>query len=100
MHFVDVKGISTGSGEYYGTGIYWGCTHGCVYCDGRGRCHQFTHPFEDTEVKQNASGLLEEVLKSKKKKCTIGTGVVPDPYMYCEENLSLIGRCLEIHSGK
>ena len=96
MHFVDAKGILTGSGGYYGMNIYRGCTHGCIYCDSRSRCYQFTHPFEDIEVKQNAPELLEKVLKSKRKKCMIGTGAMSDPYMHCEENLSLTRRCLEI----
>ena len=33
MHFVDAKGILTGSGGHYGMNIYRGCTHGCIYCD-------------------------------------------------------------------
>lgn len=96
MHFVDAKGILTGSGGYYGMNIYRGCTHGCIYCDSRSKCYQFTHPFEDIEVKQNAPELLEKALKSKRKKCIIGTGAMSDPYMHCEENLRLTRRCLEI----
>ena len=96
MHFVDAKGILTGSGGYYGMNVYRGCTHGCIYCDSRSRCYQFTHPFEDIEVKRNAPELLEKALKSKRKKCMIGTGAMSDPYMHCEENLRLTRRCLEI----
>ena len=96
MHFVDVKGILTGSGGHYGINIYRGCTHGCIYCDSRSRCYQFTHPFEDIEIKQNAPNLLEKALKSKRKKCMIGTGAMSDPYMHCEENLRLTRKCLEI----
>ena len=96
MHFVDAKGILTGSGGYFGMNIYRGCTHGCIYCDSRSKCYQFTHPFEDIEVKQNAPELLERALKSKRKKCMIGTGAMSDPYMHCEEELLLTRRCLEI----
>ena len=96
MHFVDAKGILNGSGGHCGMNIYRGCTHGCIYCDGRSRCYQFTHPFEDIEVKQNAPELLNKALKSKKKKCMIGTGAMSDPYMHCEEDLRLTRRCLEI----
>ena len=96
MHFVDAKRILTGSGGHYGMNIYRGCTHGCIYCDSRSRCYQFTHPFEDIEVKQNAPNLLEKALKSKRKKCMIGTGAMSDPYMHCEENLRLTRKCLEI----
>ena len=96
MHFVDAKGILTGRGGYYGMNIYRGCTHGCIYCDSRSRCYQFTHAFEDIEVKQNAPELLNAALKLKRKKCMIGTGAMSDPYMHCEENLRLTRRCLEI----
>lgn len=96
MHFVDAKWILTGSGGHYGMNIYRGCTHGCIYCDSRSRCYQFMHPFEDIEVKQNAPKLLEKALKSKRKKCMIGTGAMSDPYMHCEENLRLTRKCLEI----
>lgn len=96
MHFVDAKGILTGSGGHFGMNIYRGCSHGCIYCDSRSRCYQFTHPFEDIEVKQNAPELLESALRSKRKKCMIGTGAMSDPYMHCEEELGLTRRCLEV----
>lgn len=96
MHFVDAKGILSGSGGRVGMNIYRGCTHGCIYCDSRSRCYQFTHPFEDIEVKQNAPDLLEKALSSKRKKCMIGTGAMSDPYMHCEEQLQLTRKCLEI----
>ena len=96
MHFVDAKGILTRSGGRCGMNIYRGCTHGCIYCDSRSKCYQFTHAFEDIEVKQNAPELLEKALRSKRKKCMIGTGAMSDPYMHCEEELGLTRRCLEI----
>ena len=96
MHFTEAKGILTGSGGRYGMNIYRGCTHGCIYCDSRSRCYQFTHPFEDVEVKRNAPELLEQALKSKRRRCMIGTGSMSDPYMHCEEELQLTRRCLEI----
>ena len=95
MHFVNAKGILTSSGGHLGMNIYRGCTHGCVYCDSRSRCYQFTHPFEDVEVKQNAPELLEKALQSKRRRCMIGTGSMSDPYMHCEEQLGLTRRCLE-----
>ena len=96
MHFVDAKGILTSRMSAYGMNIYRGCSHGCVYCDSRSRCYQFTHPFEDIEVKQNAPSLLETALRGKRKKCMIGTGAMSDPYMHCEERLRLTRACLEI----
>jgi len=96
MHFTDAKSILSGKNGYCGMNIYRGCTHGCIYCDSRSTCYQFTHPFEDVEVKQNAPELLEKALKSKRKTCMIGTGAMSDPYMHCEKELQLTRRCLEI----
>ena len=96
MHFVDAKGILTGSSGHFGMNIYRGCSHGCIYCDSRSKCYQFTHSFEDIEVKQNAPELLEKALKSKRSKCMIGTGSMSDPYMHCEKELRLTRKCLEI----
>ncbi|WP_035769277.1 SPL family radical SAM protein [Butyrivibrio sp. NC2002] len=96
MHFVDAKGILTTNGGRCGMNIYRGCSHGCIYCDSRSKCYQFTHPFEDIEVKQNAPQLLEKALRSKRRKCMIGTGSMSDPYMHIEEELGLTRRCLEI----
>jgi DNA repair photolyase len=96
MHFVDAKGILTGGKGRFGMNIYRGCSHGCIYCDSRSRCYQFTHAFEDIEVKQNAPELLEKALKSKRQKAMIGTGSMSDPYMHCEEKLGLTRKCLEI----
>ena len=96
MHYVDAKGILTGGKGRYGMNIYRGCSHGCIYCDSRSKCYQFTHAFEDIEVKRNAPELLEQALKSKKQKGMIGTGAMSDPYMHCEEQLGLTRKCLEI----
>lgn len=93
MHFVDAKGILSSSN---GMNLYRGCTHGCIYCDSRSECYQFTHAFEDIEVKQNAPELLERALRSKRKKCMIGTGAMCDPYMHCEEQLQLTRKCLTL----
>ena len=96
MHFVEAKSILTGGHGWYGMNIYRGCTHGCVYCDSRSACNQFTHAFEDVEVKRNAPALLDAALASKRRRCMIGTGAMSDPYMYCEEKLGLTRRCLEV----
>ena len=93
MHFVEAKGILSASN---GMNIYRGCTHGCIYCDSRSKCYGFTHQFEDIEVKKNAPELLERALKSKRKRCMIGTGSMCDPYMHIEDKLKLTRQCLEI----
>ena len=93
MHFVDAKGILSSNN---GMNLYRGCTHGCIYCDARSKCYQMNHDFEDIEVKQNAPQLLEQALRSKRKKCMIGTGAMCDPYLHHEKDLQLTGKCLEI----
>ena len=93
MHFVLAKGILS---AHNGMNLYRGCTHGCIYCDSRSKCYQINHAFEDIEVKENAPLLLEKALRSKRKRCMIGTGSMCDPYMHCEEELKLTRRCLEI----
>lgn len=92
MHFVNAKSIL----NPHGINIYRGCAHGCIYCDSRSLCYQFTHDFEDIEVKQNAPELLEEALRKKRKRCMIGTGSMGDPYIPAEKDLRLTRRCLEI----
>ena len=92
MHFVNAKTILTP----HSMNIYRGCTHGCIYCDSRSKCYQFTHDFEDIEVKQNAPELLEATLRKKRKRCMIGTGAMGDPYIPLEKELQLTRRCLEI----
>lgn len=93
MHFVKAKGILSAQN---GMNIYRGCTHGCIYCDSRSKCYQMSHAFTDIEVKENAPQLLEAALRSKRKKCMIGTGAMCDPYMHCEEQLGLTRKCIEL----
>jgi len=93
MHFVEAKTLLSSRN---GMNLYRGCTHGCVYCDSRSTCYQFTHPFEDIEVKRNAPELLEDTLKRRRKRVVISTGSMSDPYQPCEKELMLTRRCLEI----
>lgn len=93
MHFIQAKSILSSQN---GMNLYRGCTHGCIYCDSRSVCYHTPMPFEDIEVKENAVELLEARLKSKRKKCMIGTGAMCDPYMHCEKDLQLTRRCLEV----
>lgn len=54
------------------------------------------HDFEDIEVKENAIELLEPALRSKRKKCMIGTGSMSDPYMPLEKTLGNVRKTLEL----
>lgn len=93
MHKVRAKGILSASN---GMNIYRGCQHECIYCDARSDCYNMAHDFEDIEVKENAPVLLERALRSKRKRCMIGTGAMSDPYIPLEQELCLTRKCLEI----
>lgn len=93
MHMVQAKGILSAKN---GMNIYRGCTHGCIYCDARSDCYNMTHAFEDIEVKLNAPQLLEQALKSKRRRCMIGTGAMSDPYLHAEKEMRLTRSCLEL----
>ncbi|MCM1167001.1 MAG: radical SAM protein [Lachnospiraceae bacterium] len=93
MHKVQAKAILSAKN---GMNVYRGCTHGCIYCDSRSDCYNFTHDFEDIEVKENAPELLEKALKAKRRRCMIGTGAMCDPYLHAERELEITRRCLEI----
>ena len=93
MHNIQAKTLLSAKN---GMNLYRGCTHGCIYCDSRSKCYGFDHAFEDIAVKENAPALLEQALRSKRKRCMIGTGAMCDPYMPIERELCLTRRCLEI----
>ena len=82
-------------GISYNMNIYRGCQHQCIYCDSRSHCYQIEN-FSDILIKENAIDLLREELSSKRKKQTIGTGSMNDPYMPIEEDWGLTRRALEL----
>lgn len=93
MYSIKAKSILSSQN---GMNIYRGCSHGCIYCDSRSICYQTPIPFENIEVKENCVELLDSALKSKRKKCMIGTGSMCDSYMPCETSLKLFRKCLEV----
>lgn len=82
-------------GVVYGMNIYRGCQHSCIYCDSRSECYRIEN-FDDIIVKINAPELLEKELRNKRKKWTVGTGAMSDPYMPIEKKYELTKQCLEI----
>lgn len=96
MHKVQAKGILNADN---GMNVYRGCSHGCIYCDARSDCYRMENAFEDfedIEVKENAPELLEAALRSKRRRCMIGTGAMCDPYLHIERELRITRKCLEI----
>lgn len=93
MHYTKAKGILSAKN---GMNLYRGCSHGCIYCDSRSRCYHMEHDFEDIEVKENAIELLEAALRSKRKKCIIGTGSMTDPYIPLETEIGNVRKALSL----
>ena len=82
-------------GLKYNLNLYRGCQHQCIYCDSRSECYQIEN-FSDILVKTNAIELLENELRRKRVKGTIGTGSMNDPYMPLEATHNLTGRALQV----
>lgn len=103
MSFIEVKSILSKLrcddpwfGITYNMNLYRGCQHGCIYCDTRSECYQIRDISQIT-VKQNALELLPGELRSKrKKKGTIGTGSMNDPYMPIEKTFKVTRKALQI----
>jgi DNA repair photolyase len=79
----------------FGMNLYRGCQHQCIYCDSRSECYGIDD-FANILVKANAIELLREELSRKRRKGTIGTGAMNDPYMPVEAEVRQTGRALEL----
>lgn len=81
-------------GISYNMNLYRGCQHQCIYCDSRSECYHIEN-FADILIKDNAIELLAKQLRGKRKKGTIGTGSMNDPYMPIEETTCLTQQALK-----
>jgi len=89
--------------SHYGMNLYRGCTHNCVYCDGRSEGYYVDGEFgEDVTVKVNAIEILRRELDPKRKRTPfkrsfimVGGGV-GDSYQPIEEKYQLSRRALEL----
>jgi len=89
--------------SHYGMNLYRGCTHNCVYCDGRSEGYYVEGEFgRDVAVKVNAVDILKRELDPKRKrtpfKCSfimVGGGV-SDSYQPLEKKYELTRRALEV----
>jgi DNA repair photolyase len=91
-----IKQPDTWFGLKYTMNLYRGCQHRCIYCDSRSQCYGIERFDQDVLVKANAPDLLRDELARKRRKGTIGTGSMNDPYMPLEKKLNLTGRILAI----
>lgn len=81
-------------GITYSMNLYRGCAHQCVYCDSRSLRYGIDD-FSEILVKENAIDLLRDELRRKRRKGTIGTGSMNDPYQPIERSRRLTRRALE-----
>jgi DNA repair photolyase len=87
----------------YGMNLYRGCTHNCIYCDGRSEGYYVEGEFgRDVTVKMNAPDLLRHELDPKRKRTPfkrsfimVGGGV-SDSYQPLEKKYDLTRRALEV----
>ena len=90
-----LKQPDTWFGTRYSMNIYRGCQHSCIYCDTRSECYRIDD-LKDIAVKTNAIELLQKELHRKRKKGTIGTGSMNDPYMPVEKEYGLTRKALKV----
>lgn len=102
MRFVPAKSIlssyiegNSWFGENYNMNIYWGCSHGCIYCDSRSECYQVDN-FDEVRAKENVLSLLERELRTKRKKGIVANGAMSDPYNPFEAKYKLTRGALEL----
>ena len=87
----------------YGMNLYRGCTHNCIYCDGRSEGYYVDGEFgEDVTVKVNAIEILRRELDPKRKRTPfkrsfimVGGGV-GDSYQPIENKYHLTRKTLEL----
>lgn len=87
----------------YGMNLYRGCSHNCVYCDGRAEGYYVEGEFgEDVAVKINAIELLQKELDPKKKRKPLKSsfimigGGVGDSYQPIEKKYQLCRKILQL----
>ncbi len=89
--------------SYYGMNLYRGCTHNCVYCDGRSEKYKVETDFgNEVEVKINAIEILKKEFDDKRKRNPLKKGYimvgggVGDSYQPVEKKYELTRKTLEL----
>lgn len=87
----------------YGMNLYRGCTHNCVYCDGRAEKYQVEGEFgREVVVKKNAIELLRRELDPTRKRTPFKRGFVMvgggvcDSYQPAEKTYQLTRQALQL----
>lgn len=82
-------------GTNYNMNIYKGCCHGCIYCDSRSECYGILD-FDTVRAKADALSVINNDLRSKRKKGTVITGSMSDPYNPHEKDCELSRGALKL----
>ena len=89
--------------SHYGMNLYRGCSHNCIYCDGRAEGYYVSGEFgEDVEVKVNAIDVLRRELDPKRRRKPLSRsyimlgGGVGDSYQPIEKKYQLSRRALQL----
>jgi DNA repair photolyase len=89
--------------SHYGMNLYRGCTHDCIYCDGRSEGYYVDGEFgKDVAVKINAIDVLRRELDSKRKRTPLKKsymlvgGGVGDSYQPIEKKYELTRKTLQL----
>ncbi len=87
-------------GGMYTCSPYMGCSHGCIYCDGRAEKYYFEGNFsKDIKVRTNIPSLLASTLPGLRENAPIHlSSGISDIYQKAERKYYLTGRCSEILS--
>ncbi len=87
-------------GGMYTFSPYMGCSHGCLYCDGRAEKYYFEGNFsKDLKVRTNIPSLLASTLPGLRENAPIHlSSGISDIYQEAERKYYLTGRCSEILS--
>ncbi len=87
-------------GGMYNMSPYMGCSHGCIYCDGRAEKYHLEGDFEkDIKARINLPDLLEKNIPKLRENAPfhLSSGI-SDIYQKAEKKYNLTGRCSEILS--
>lgn len=104
MEFIPAKSIlqKASHGEEwfgidYNMNLYKGCSHQCIYCDSRSECYKIDN-FDKVRGKKNVIEILNQELKSKRKKGVIGIGAMSDTYNPFEKQYQITREALKLIS--
>ncbi len=108
MEYIDAKKIVINADHVnwdylafeYVMNIYWGCSHGCIYCYARSdyydKIGNLGGNFDCVRAKRDALRIIRDDLRRKVKTGVVFTGGMSDPYNPMEGELKLTRNALEL----